>query len=39
MDKFNNVVVKETSRRTNLVIIVVAITSLIAGAFGIWWFS
>jgi hypothetical protein len=39
MDKYNNVVIKEKSSRTNIIIITVAIIILILGAIGIWWFS
>jgi hypothetical protein len=39
MDKSNHVVVKEKSNRGNIVVIVLAIVILIAGAIGIWWYS
>jgi flagellar basal body-associated protein FliL len=39
MDKNNNVVVKETSRKINIVIIVVAVVILVVGAFLIGRFS
>lgn len=38
MDKYNNVVIKEKTSKTNIVIIIISIIVLVAGGVGIWWF-